>query len=158
MGNTKKRIKRSKRVKMRKAKNTRKAKHTRKAKKKKTKQRGRGSPPDFPRLPEGNGCKYVESPGPGMNRPRRTEDDCNKTYGCEWGDKLSWRTPRRYKRCHKARLCGVTEGEGEEVFNVPCYLFNAPRTPPRRNSGRLDNERNKDLILKLKQKNLRRVF
>ena len=132
----------------RKANHTRKAKHTRKAPKKKTKQRGRGpppSPPGFPRLPVGNGCKYVESPGPGMNRPRRTEYNCNQTYGCEWGEKLSWRTPRRYKRCHKARVCGVTKGEGEKVFNVPCYLFKP------------DNDRHTEYFVNLKLQNLRQV-
>ena len=155
MGNTKKRIKRSKRVKMRKAKNTRKApkkktrkaKHTRKAPKKKTKQRGRGSPlspPGFPPLPEGSGCNYVESSRPGEGRARRDKAACNKTYGCEWGDKLSWKNPMNYERCHKARVCRV-KGEGGGVFNVPCYLIKE------------DNERHADLKEKLRQQNLTQV-
>ena len=140
MGNTKKRIKRSKRVKMRKAKHTRKTKHTRKAKKKKTKQRGRGSPPDFPLLPEGNHCRYKRSDIPGP-RKYRERGDCETIYGCEWGTKLSALHPMRDRkpRCHKARLCDY------RGYTVPCYLFND------------HNERNKDLIYKIDQQNLKQV-
>ena len=146
MGNTKKRIKRSKRVKMRKAKNTRKANHTRKAKnmrkipKKKTKQRGRGSPPGFPPLPEGNGCRYKESTVPGP-REYRNQENCEKIYGCEWGEKFSAFHPMRdaKPRCHKSRVCDY------KGYEVPCYLLKA------------GNVRHTDLIEKLYQQNLKQV-
>ena len=140
MGNTRKRIKRSKRVKMRKAKNTRKAKHTRKAPKKKTKQRGRGSPLGFPPLPVGNHCRYKRSVNPGP-REYRDQKDCNNIYGCEWGTKLSALHPMRDRRprCHKARLCN------HRGYTVPCYLLKA------------GNVRHTDLIENLYQLNLKQV-
>ena len=152
MGNTRKRIKRSKRVKMRKAnhtrkaKNTRKANHTRKAKhtrkllKKKTKQSGRGSPPGFPPLPRGNNCRYKRSDIPG-SREYRNQVDCNKIYGCEWGEKFSALHPMRdaKPRCHKSMICDYGD------YRVPCYLL------------KKGNKRHTYLIDELIQQNLKRT-
>ena len=127
MGNTRKRIKRSKRVRkkinkktMKRAKSMRKMTRTKKKKipKKKTKQRGRGLLPDKYTLPEGNECRYKVSTVPGP-REYRNQENCEKKYGCEWGEKFSAFHPMRdaKPRCHKSSVCDY------KGYAVPCYLF-----------------------------------